>query len=248
MDQSTEESLREELQALRKRLGDLERRRTQRNVGLMVALVLVAGTAWGQLVVFSPDTPAKASEVNQNFGQLKQWLEQKVGTAGTSVVTFTTPLAGSQLENLTVTGGKLADNTITSVKITDGTVSSADLADGTIANADLGPDLSCPTNARETLGQCIFIRPLNATYSLSFRQAAAACAVDRARLCTAAELSAAHAVGLNQCSLGWLADRVSDSIGYIAYPHQTTIPGSCNAGINLQQRAMTDPFAAWCCK
>ncbi len=248
MNPSTEQSLREELKVLRDRLHELEHRRTRRTVGLVAALVLISGTAWAQLITFNPDAPALASEVNQNFTQLRSWIEQKVGTVGSSVVTLSTPLAGAQLENLTVTGGKLADGTITSVKIVDGGVTSANIADGTIVNADLGPDVGCPTNARETLGQCIFIKPANGSYSLTYRTAAAACLADRARLCTYAELSAAHAAGMNVCNLGWLADRVNESVAYIAYPFQTTIPGACNAGTNLQSRPMTDFLAAFCCK
>jgi hypothetical protein len=248
MNPSTEQSLREELQLLRDRLGQLERRRKQRTLGLVAALILVSGTAGAQLITFSPVAPALASEVNQNFTQLRTWIEQKVGPVGSSVVTFSTPLAGAQLENLTVTGGKLADGAITSAKIVDGGVTSANIADGTIVNADLGPDVGCPTSAREALGQCIFVRPTNGAYMYNYRAAAAACLVDRARLCTAAELSAAHAAGMNVCGFGWLADRSTDTAGYVGYPFQTTIPGACNAGINLQNRPMTDAVAAWCCK
>jgi hypothetical protein len=45
MNPSTEQSLREELQLLRDRLGQLERRRKQRTLGLVAALILVSGTA-----------------------------------------------------------------------------------------------------------------------------------------------------------------------------------------------------------
>jgi hypothetical protein len=49
---------------------------------------------------FIGDTPAKASEVNHNFAQLKEWTEQKVGTVGTA--------------DVTVTGDVSVDGTITS--------------------------------------------------------------------------------------------------------------------------------------
>jgi hypothetical protein len=248
MTHPTDQSLRDEVERLRARVTELERQRRVRTVGLVAALVLVSGSAWAQLIPFAPDTPAMASEVNQNFNLLKQWIEQKVGTVGTSVVTFTTPLAGSQLENLTVTAAKLADATITSAKIADGAITSADIADGTIANADLDADTRCPTSARTDVGQCIFLRPANGAYTLNYRAAAAACLAEHARLCTAAELSAAHAAGMSQCSFGWLADRSTDSVGYVGYPQQTAVPGACNAGINLQTRPMTDAVAAYCCK
>ncbi|MBL8941116.1 MAG: hypothetical protein JNM69_41615 [Archangium sp.] len=247
----TEHSLREELEALRVRLADLERRRRHRNVGLVVALVLVAGTAWGQLVVFSPDTPAKASEVNQNFDQLKTWLEQKVGTVGTSVVTFTTPLAGAQLENLTVTGGKLADNAVTSTKIADNTITGGDVLDGTLGDADMGPDFACPVaGVRALRGQCIFYRPATGPpYIYNARQAATACLADRARVCTAAELGAAQLTGLEQCAIGWLADRVDSATGYVGYPMQNTgVPGCGPPGINLNTAGFGAAYGAWCCK
>ncbi|MBM4781134.1 MAG: hypothetical protein GQE15_25870 [Archangiaceae bacterium] len=247
----TEQSLREELEALRVRLAELERRRSHRNAGLVVALVLVAGTAWGQLVVFSPDTPAKASEVNQNFDQLKTWLEQKVGTAGTSVVTFTTPLAGAQLENLTVTGGKLADNAITSTKIADNSVTAADVADGTLGDADMGPDFACPaTGVRATRGQCIFYRPSSGpAYIYNVRAAATACLADRARLCTRAELSAAQIAGLENCAFGWLADRVDSATGFVGYPMQTAgVPGCGSPGVNEISASFAATYGAWCCK
>lgn len=250
MDKSTEQSLREELQALRTRLAELERRRTQRNVGLVAALVLVAGTAWGQLVVFSADTPAKAAEVNQNFDQLKTWIEQKVGTVGTSVVTFATPLAGAQLENLTVTGGKLADNAITSTKIVDNTITGADVLDGTLGEADMGPDFACPVaGVRGMRGQCIFYRPASgAPYVFTARQAAGACLAERARVCSAAELGAAQLTGLEFCSIGWLADRVDSLTGYVGYPMQNVTPGCGPPGINLTTSGFGVSYGAWCCK
>lgn len=251
MDQSTEQSLREELQALRRRLGELERRRTRRTLGLVVGLMLVAGTAWGQLVVFSPDTPAKASEVNQNFDQLKTWIEQKVGTVGTSVVTFATPLAGAQLENLTVTGGKLADNAVTSTKIADNTITGTDVLDGTLGDADMGPDFACPVpGVRAQRGQCIFYRPASGgPYIYNVRQAATACLADRARVCSAAELGAAQLTGLELCSYGWLADRVDSNVGYVGYPMQTVgIPGCGAPGINLTTAAFSTAYGVWCCK
>lgn len=212
--------------------------------------MLVASTAWGQLVVFSADTPARAAEVNQNFDQLKTWLEQKVGAVGTSVVTFTTPLAGAQLENLTVTGGKLADGTVTSVKIADNSITGADVLDGTLGDADMGPDFACPApGARAARGQCIFYRPTTTTYIYTGRAAAAACLTERARLCTAAELGAAQLTGLELCAYGWLADRVDSAVGYIGFPMQSAgVPGCGSPGINLGTAGFGASYGAWCCK
>lgn len=53
--------------------------------GLLTALV--ASAAFAQLVVFQPDTPAMAAQVNANFTQLKTWLETKVGAVSSAGVT-----------------------------------------------------------------------------------------------------------------------------------------------------------------
>lgn len=76
--------LREEVRALRRRVDGPRRWLT-----LTAALVLVSTFARAQLISFSADTPALASAVNANFQQLKTWLEQKVGTAGTASITAT---------------------------------------------------------------------------------------------------------------------------------------------------------------
>lgn len=62
-------------------------RRLSRKAGLAVAglAALIGGAAWAQLVTFTPDTPALASQVNANFNQLRVWLEQKVGPVGPAV-------------------------------------------------------------------------------------------------------------------------------------------------------------------
>lgn len=56
--------------------------RRRRMMGVIVGLALVAlvpATALAQLVTFTADTPARADQVNNNFAQLKTWLEAKVG-------------------------------------------------------------------------------------------------------------------------------------------------------------------------
>lgn len=93
--------LREEVRALRRRVDG--RRRWW---SLLAALVMVSSLAWAQLVTFTPDTPARASEVNANFLQLKSWLEQKVGATGTAAITATT---------ISATGLSMGNNRITGV-------------------------------------------------------------------------------------------------------------------------------------
>jgi hypothetical protein len=72
------------------------------------AAATVAGAANGNCpnglpYCFAPDTPALASNVNWNFAQLKEWLEQKVGTSGTAAVTMTSTL--NVTGQATLTGG-----------------------------------------------------------------------------------------------------------------------------------------------
>ncbi|MDP1922369.1 MAG: hypothetical protein Q8L14_39380 [Myxococcales bacterium] len=247
---SENQPLLEEVQRLRLRVEQLEsqRRRRVRSTVVFLAVALVSVTAWGQLVTFNPDEPARADQVNSNFAQLRNWLEQKVGPVGTSTITLGTPLAGSQVADNTVSGTKVQDNTIASADLTDNTVASVDIADGTIGNADLDPDLSCPTNARQTLGQCIFFRPATGNaYIYTYRNAAATCRAERARLCTVGELSAAHASGFDNCARGWLGDRVNSGTAYNGYPIQVGGPG-CGEGINLGTDAVGAAWGAYCCK
>lgn len=56
-------------------------------LGWLAAAALVPAIAFAQLVTFTPDTPAVASEVNANFAQLRTWIEQKVGTVGSNAIT-----------------------------------------------------------------------------------------------------------------------------------------------------------------
>ena len=88
-----------ELADVRSRLATLEaeranaRRRVRRVTGLAVLAALIGtaasaanGTCPNTMpFCFNPDEPALASQVNMNFAQLKEWLESKVGTAGTAV-------------------------------------------------------------------------------------------------------------------------------------------------------------------
>lgn len=71
---------RDELEALKLRLATLERRQSRsRWTRWALFGLLSSGVAFAQLIPFSADTPARASEVNQNFTQLQTWLETKVG-------------------------------------------------------------------------------------------------------------------------------------------------------------------------
>ncbi|MBL8933815.1 MAG: hypothetical protein JNM69_04630 [Archangium sp.] len=86
-----------EVEVLKHRLAAVEQQRRVRLRWLVAAVLTVASVAFAQLTVFTPDTPAYASEVNGNFAQLKTWLEQKVGAVGSPnvAITGTTTLASA---------------------------------------------------------------------------------------------------------------------------------------------------------
>lgn len=134
------DQLKQELEALRERVVQLEGARSRRTrvFGVGVALAVVAGTSvWAangtcpnQLpFCFTPNEPALASEVNHNFSQLKEWLENKVG-----------PVTGNGISSsagISTTGGINATNT--NVTITNARLVGTNLAGNfhidTIGNA-----------------------------------------------------------------------------------------------------------------
>ena len=77
--------------ALANALEQAPRRRWRAGAVLGVVLIaaglVVPSSAWAQLVTFSANTPAIATQVNGNFQQLRTWLEQKVGPVGTDNIT-----------------------------------------------------------------------------------------------------------------------------------------------------------------
>jgi hypothetical protein len=235
------ETLRAELKSVTERLLALEaKRRQQRGRWLAAALVLASATAFAQLVNFNAGTPAVASDINGNFNQLKTWLELKVGAVGQGV-TLATPLATK------LPGSELADGTVTIPKL-----------ELNARNAITCPAVSVPAGIgysdvdRSATGMCIFLRqatpPNFNPYSYTYSQAAAACKLDGARLCTFAEMSAVQAAGLGNCTLGWLSDRANDTTAYSGYPNQSTSVACGAAGFRSQAEAMTTLRSAWCCK
>jgi hypothetical protein len=132
--------LRTELDSLRARTADLERarqetlrrKRTAMRFGL-VAVGLAALLGSGAAVAangncpnnlpfcFVADQPALASQVNHNFSQLKEWLEQKVGAVGTATVTVSTLSVGG---GLSVTGASGA------IRVQSGGTSNVSTASG----------------------------------------------------------------------------------------------------------------------
>jgi hypothetical protein len=87
---------------------------------LLAALVATAAVAapgspmscpGGEIYCFDRDTPARASEVNHNFAQVLAWVEEKVGTVGTSAVTVTGTLTAQS--NVGVGGPLTLDGALT---------------------------------------------------------------------------------------------------------------------------------------
>lgn len=75
------------------------------------------------LKFFCPNQPAKADEVNANFGQVVSWLEAKVGRVD----------AGIELAPSSVSTPSIADDAVTSAKLAPGSVATSDLALGAVA-------------------------------------------------------------------------------------------------------------------
>ncbi len=93
--------------------------------GLLLGLLPTGALA--QLIPFLPDQPAKASEVNGNFNQLKDWLEQKVGsvtnagiTTGSVSATSLTVTHATTLQGPVTIAGTVGANTVnaTTVNVT----------------------------------------------------------------------------------------------------------------------------------
>lgn len=107
------QALQAQTQALSATLAEVQRRARRRDRALLVVGLLTGLTATvavaadgncpnGLQFCFAADTAARASDVNHNFSLLKEWIELKVGTVGSSAVT----MAGSVTVNgaLTVNG------------------------------------------------------------------------------------------------------------------------------------------------
>lgn len=119
---------------LQQRLSAVERElqsgKRARRTGVVVVAALIAVAAplaWaadgncpnGLPFCFAQDTPARATEVNHNFAQLKEWLEAKVGSTASSTIT-----AGSiSASSLSVTGSTTLASTSASSVTVSGTLS-----------------------------------------------------------------------------------------------------------------------------
>lgn len=120
--QDPQSQLLKELEALRLRVTELEkkqaappartwRRRSLLGFSLAGLLAVGVGTAFaasgacpnGYPFCFAPNTPATAAEVNHNFAQIKEWLETKTGSVSSAQVTT----SKVNTTDIALSGGKL---------------------------------------------------------------------------------------------------------------------------------------------
>lgn len=154
----TDEVLMKELVALRARVDAIEEARRRRWQLLRLALIVscavfasMGGVAWaangecpnGLPFCFVANSPALASEVNQNFAQLKEWLETKVGSVGAAnVVSSSVNVTGNATVN-----GQLAAG---SANVTGGlSVAGVATVATLVANSSISTngDVNAPSNS-----------------------------------------------------------------------------------------------------
>ncbi len=110
---------------------------------LVAGCVVIATVALAQtLTPMTPDTPARADEVNGNFTLLKQWLEAKVGAVGPGL----NPGTG----NITTTGSISGSTLFASGSITSGGAVTA-TSNLTAANGDVRMGAAYAPRADENL-------------------------------------------------------------------------------------------------
>lgn len=118
----------DELNDLKRRIEQLEAQARRRRVRASIIVVIGALVGASALAAdgscpnglpfcFEADMPAKASDVNHDFAQLKEWLETKVGLVGTPAIsvtgltvngTSTTNIGGAIVTPAQVSAGSLA--------------------------------------------------------------------------------------------------------------------------------------------
>lgn len=82
---------------------------------------------------FTPNTPARASEVNSNFNKVKEFVESI--SNGTNIDAGA--ISGVKILDGAVGELKIANNAVTTAKILDGNVTTAKILDGNVTNTKL---------------------------------------------------------------------------------------------------------------
>ncbi len=239
------------------RLQAARRRRRLRAAGALTLVLTVGalGRAWAQsscpqtlpfpLLTFCVDTPARADQVNANFGALAQALTSKLGPLDGGAWAF----AGTSLN---VTGAATVGSALSAASVTAASVTASGTA--TVGgNATVGGSLSvtgplqsgCPTafpvgggNVNMVdLGATCIMREHNADTARNVKSWTATneyCVQKGLRLCHPAEVSAAVRLGLIRTYLwsegdywAWVDQTASDSnaAGF----------GGCHVNLNTNQ-------------
>ncbi len=100
-------------------------------------------TGWrAPLIYFCADQPARASQVNGNFGQVVAWLEAKVGQVGQPLALAPNSVSTASLADGSVTAAKLAPAAVVTAALADGAVTAAKVKGGGVVVYSLNS--SCP--------------------------------------------------------------------------------------------------------
>lgn len=86
------------------------------------------GSSWTTLVHFCPDSPAKASEMNDDLATIVGYIETKTGTVGQPLTITGTPVNSANIADGTIASGDLAAASIGAREIVDGGISASKLA------------------------------------------------------------------------------------------------------------------------
>jgi hypothetical protein len=186
----------------------------------------------GRFSVLLPDACTTAVKANKDL-----WVEVQVGGAS---------LGRTKLG--AVPYAIEADRAQTAANAT--TAATANAAGGAL-KTQLDALTSCPDpDIVAAVGFCIWEDDtLNekAAYTMTYKQAAAKCESQGARLCSLAEVAAAQAAGASWCHHAWTSDR-SGTQAYRALPMQTTTANCGDEGINAQEQPLDNLNGATCCK
>lgn len=86
------------------------------------------GSSWTALVHFCPDSPAKASEMNDDLATIVGYIETKTGTVGQPLTITGTPVNSANIADGTIASADLAAASVGAREIADGGISASKLA------------------------------------------------------------------------------------------------------------------------
>jgi hypothetical protein len=83
---------------------------------------------WTGLIWLCPDSPAKASEMNDNLAAIVGYVEAKTGAVGQPLAITGTPVNSANIADGTIASGDLAAASINARELADGGISASKLA------------------------------------------------------------------------------------------------------------------------